>query len=99
MQKGLQAMACSPFCMLALTTAFGMDTHTARSQRLQLIFQLTRAEAELAILISYRDISPQECAQGRGVSITTVRAQIQALFVTVGISRLPQLITTILQLG
>lgn len=84
---------------LILVTAMGLGSHDARVQRLQLVFDLTPTEAELAVLLAYRGMSPQECAESRSVSITTVRTHIQALLNKVNVSRIPQLITAVHQLG
>jgi DNA-binding CsgD family transcriptional regulator/PAS domain-containing protein len=73
------------------------DLRTA-GQRLQGLFGLTQAEANVAISLT-EDRTILEIAAGRGVSDETVRSQIKAIFRKVGVSRRTGLIQIVSQLS
>lgn len=77
-----------------LTMMMPADVRTAadRKRRLSLIYGLTQAEAEVCASICDGGLSPQECAQARGVSIGTIRSQIKAIHLKVGVTRLSDLV-------
>ncbi|RQS12135.1 helix-turn-helix transcriptional regulator [Burkholderia sp. Bp8998] len=83
---------------LVLMTATDSQTPETKVQRLRTFFGLSAAEADLAILLSCEGLSPQECADARGVLITTVRSQIKSIYTKIGVSRTAQLSQLVLQL-
>nr|WP_198983251.1 response regulator transcription factor [Herbaspirillum sp. ASV7] len=84
---------------LTLMTAMRKRLQHTSVKALQLAFGVTSAEVELSILMAYEGLSPQECAERRGVSINTIRTQIQALLAKTGVSGISQLISLVLRLG
>lgn len=66
-------------------------------EELQQLFGLTRAEAELAALLA-QGVHLDLCAVRRGVSIATVRAQLQSVFSKTGAGSQAQLLSMVLAL-
>lgn len=62
-----------------------------RTQQLAEIFQFTPAECRLAELLA-KGHTPDVCATQLGVSITTVRSQLRALFRKTGTERQAELV-------
>jgi DNA-binding CsgD family transcriptional regulator len=82
---------------LTLMVAAAMSTPAERAQRLRLFYKLTAAEADLAVLLCCEGLSPQECADRRGVSIGTVRSQLKSIHAKTGVTRSGQLSRLVLQ--
>jgi DNA-binding CsgD family transcriptional regulator len=76
---------------LVLMTTTDIQSPETKVQRLRAFFGLTAAEADLAILLSCEGLSPQECADARGVLVATVRSQIKSIYTKTGVSRTAQL--------
>ncbi len=73
------------------------SSRSRRAALLQAIYRLTAAEIEVAQLLT-EGISPQEIAGRRGVSVGTVRVQIKAILVKVGVRRQVELTARLNQL-
>ncbi|MGN6082835.1 helix-turn-helix transcriptional regulator [Trinickia sp.] len=83
---------------LVVMTATDSQVSETKAQRLRAFFALSAAEADLAILLSCEGLSPQECAQMRSVSLSTVRSQIKSIYTKVGVTRAAQLDQLVLRL-
>lgn len=70
----------------------------ASAADLQCIFGLTAAEAELLSLLSL-GYSVEQCAQHRGVRISTARTQVRAIFSKTGVSRQSELMRLLADIG
>lgn len=70
----------------------------ASAADLQCLFGLTGAEAELLSLLSL-GYSVEQCAQHRGVRITTTRTQVRAIFAKTGVSRQSELMRLLADIG
>ena len=68
-----------------------------QAKRLQLFFGLTPSEAELTLLMCSDGLSPQECADLRGVALSTVRSQIKAIYAKTGVTRMAQLVALVMR--
>jgi DNA-binding CsgD family transcriptional regulator len=66
-------------------------------RELQLLFGLTRAEADLICLLA-QGVSPELCAVRRGVSITTIRTQLASIYDKTGVGSQTQLVSLVLAL-
>ena len=75
-----------PFSRSALLIAGGECTRNELLPRLQALYRLTPAEAEIATGIG-EGVSPAQIARDRGVSVATVRSQIKALANKLGVKR------------
>lgn len=82
---------------LTLMSGVALAAPKAKTERLRLFHGLTRAEAELAMLLCCDGLSPRECAEVRGVSLGTVRFQLKAIYAKTGIRRAAQLSALVLQ--
>lgn len=76
---------------LFMMTAADPRKPEGQAKRLQLFFGLTPSEAELALLMCNDGLSPQECADLRGVALSTVRSQIKSIHTKTGVTRTVQL--------
>lgn len=65
----------------------------ARARRLRQLYGLTQAEAEVAVMLACEELTPAECADRRGVSVGTIRAQIKMLQMKMDVSRLAQIVS------
>lgn len=83
---------------LTLLTATDRHSLEGKTQRLRAFFSLTAAEADLAILLCCKGSSPQECAEMRSVSLSTIRSQIKSIHAKTGVNRFAQLSQLVLQL-
>jgi DNA-binding CsgD family transcriptional regulator len=63
---------------------------TTRVQQLRALYGLTRAEAELCVLLAFESLSQKECADFRKVSLNTVRTQIKAIEAKLGVSSMAE---------
>ena len=81
---------------LWLMTHAALRTPGARVKRLRLFYGFTEAEAELAVLMACEGMSAQECADARGVSVSTVRTQFKEIYIKAGIQRAGQLVGLVL---
>lgn len=81
----------------ALMTAADLRSPSARAQRLRVFYGLSLAEADLAVLLCCDGLSPQACAELRGVSIGTVRTQIKAIYAKTEVARAAQLTALVMQ--
>lgn len=66
-------------------------------QDLQLLFGLSKAEAQIASLLAH-GLEPQQVAEKRGVSVGTIRVQMKHIFQKVNIHRQSELIKVIAEL-
>jgi DNA-binding CsgD family transcriptional regulator/PAS domain-containing protein len=75
-----------------LTLMLGPSTPspTTRAQQLRALYDLTRAEAELCVLLAFEGLSQKECADFRQVSLNTVRTQIKTIEAKLGVSSMAQ---------
>ncbi|WP_455776479.1 helix-turn-helix transcriptional regulator, partial [Burkholderia stabilis] len=64
---------------------------------LRVFYGLSLAEADLAVLLCCDGLSPQACAELRGVSIGTVRTQIKAIYAKTEVARAAQLAALVMQ--
>lgn len=56
------------------------------------LFCLTPSEVRVCIAVGCEGLSPQECAEIFGVSITTIRSQIRGVYGKMGIKRQAELV-------
>ncbi|MGN6580582.1 MAG: helix-turn-helix transcriptional regulator [Bordetella sp.] len=82
---------------LFMMTAADPRKPEGQAKRLQCLFGLTPSEAELTLLICNDGLSPQECADLRGVALSTVRSQIKAIYTKTGATRTAQLAALVMQ--
>ncbi len=66
----------------------GAASPEAARHRLGLIFALTPAEADVCLRLCGEGLTPQACAEVRGVSIGTIRSQIKIIFLKTGVTRM-----------
>ena len=83
---------------LVLMTAPGPSSPALRRRRLQALYGLTYAEAEIATLIACEGLSPQECADAKHVSLSTVRSQVNAIRAKLDAPRMSVVVTRVLAL-
>ncbi|WPB55163.1 hypothetical protein [Xylophilus sp. GOD-11R] len=83
---------------LWMLTAPSPQSSAERMRRLQTIFPLTRAEAELVTMLASEGLTPQECAEERAVSINTVRTQIKSILLKMGVTRMSMMVRTAMSL-
>lgn len=76
---------------------FSVGPPQLRSGDLEQLYDLTAAEAALVSLLA-QGLSPQACAEARGVSVSTVRAQLSSALAKTGASTQSQLLSTVLAL-
>ena len=82
-----------PFALLFISRG----TSPLHTDELTQLFGLTSAEAELVRLLCH-GLSPMTCADQRGVSIATVRTQLNCIYAKAGVSSLSQLMSLVLAL-
>lgn len=76
-------------CLLRLTALNGLPRNTRA--RLQSLYQLTAAEADLAVMLANGD-SLERIAEQRAVSVDTVRTQLKMVFKKTGANRQGKLV-------
>jgi len=70
---------------------------TLKGAELCQLFGLTTAEATLVAMLA-RGLSPDICADRRGVAISTVRTQLKSIYDKTGVCSLPQLVSLVTSL-
>ena len=69
------------------------------SELLQTLFHLTLSEVRVCIAIGVDGLSPQECSEQSGVSITTTRTQIRGIYLKMGVKRQVELVKVLTMLS
>jgi DNA-binding CsgD family transcriptional regulator len=82
---------------LFMMTAADPHEPEGKARRLQTFFGLTPSEAGLALLMCSDGLSPRECADLRGVALSTVRSQIKAIYTKTGVARAAQLAALVMR--
>lgn len=77
---------------LTLMVASGDRSIAERQSSLRIVFGLTQAESEVCTSICVEGLTPQACAESRGVSIGTIRSQIKSIHLKTGVTRLAELV-------
>lgn len=83
---------------LVMMTAADPRKLEGQVKRLQLFFGLTPSEAELALMMCGDGLSPRECADLRGVALSTVRSQIKTIYAKTGVIRMAQLTALVMRI-
>jgi len=82
-----------PLCMLILDDPEIIPA--SLSELLTELFKLTLSEARVCIALGSEGLTPQECSDVFGVSITTIRTQIRSIYGKVGVRRQADLVRLI----